>query len=226
MIQKILNYILTETNDMDMRKVFISCVLTVIPLLAWCDEITFADKNVKALCVANWDTNGDGELSYEEAEAVTDLGQVFAQNESIKEFDEFEYFTGLTTITSYAFALCHNLLSISLPTSITSIGEEAFSGCQNLREIIIPESLISIERGAFVGCEKLVSVSIPNSVLTIGEDAFGACSSLAYVTIPESVSSIGSRAFSGCRNLRSVTIPNTLTSIVDEDFMMDVFRDL
>ena len=35
--------------------------------------ITFADPAVKALCVAHWDTDGDGELSYEEAALVTDL---------------------------------------------------------------------------------------------------------------------------------------------------------
>lgn len=37
------------------------------------ENITFADAGVKALCVANWDTNEDGELSEEEAAAVTSL---------------------------------------------------------------------------------------------------------------------------------------------------------
>ena len=36
-------------------------------------NIVFADPNVKALCVANWDTDGDKELSYAEAAAVTDV---------------------------------------------------------------------------------------------------------------------------------------------------------
>ena len=40
-------------------------------------NISFADATVKSLCVANWDTNGDGEISYEEASAVTSLGTVF-----------------------------------------------------------------------------------------------------------------------------------------------------
>ena len=48
--------------------------------------ITFADDNVKAICVANWDTNGDGELSYAEAAEVTDLGQVFRNNSIIISF--------------------------------------------------------------------------------------------------------------------------------------------
>jgi hypothetical protein len=30
------------------------------------DIIQFEDDAVKALCVANWDTDGDGELSYDE----------------------------------------------------------------------------------------------------------------------------------------------------------------
>ena len=43
-------------------------------------NISFADANVKAICVRSttgWDTNGDGELSYAEAAAVTSLGTVF-----------------------------------------------------------------------------------------------------------------------------------------------------
>ena len=47
------------------------------PLLAWCDNISFADENVKAICVANWDTNYDGELSYREARSVTNIGAAF-----------------------------------------------------------------------------------------------------------------------------------------------------
>ena len=35
--------------------------------------IPFEDERIKAICVDNWDTNGDGELSYGEAAAVTTL---------------------------------------------------------------------------------------------------------------------------------------------------------
>ena len=46
-------------------------------------NIVFADDTVKALCVQNWDTNGDGELSYLEAASVTSLGYVFESNTEI-----------------------------------------------------------------------------------------------------------------------------------------------
>lgn len=91
--------------------------------------IDFADANVKALCVANWDTNSDGELSKAEAAAVTSLQRRFQQNDQISSFDELQYFTGLSSLAEEEFALCYNLKSIVLPASLTSIGERSFSGC-------------------------------------------------------------------------------------------------
>ena len=34
-------------------KRLITILLSVMPLIAWCDNISFADENVKAVCVAN-----------------------------------------------------------------------------------------------------------------------------------------------------------------------------
>ncbi len=67
------------------------------------ENINFADANVKALCVANWDTDGDGELSTTEAAAVTSLGTVFNYKKTITSFDELQYFTGLMSIGESAF---------------------------------------------------------------------------------------------------------------------------
>lgn len=39
--------------------------------------INFADPEVKSICVSHWDTNGDGELSEQEAAAVTYIGNTF-----------------------------------------------------------------------------------------------------------------------------------------------------
>ncbi|MBR4365710.1 MAG: hypothetical protein IKP43_02885, partial [Bacteroidaceae bacterium] len=71
-------------NNFDVRAVFMP------------KPITFADPAVETLCVANWDTNHDGELDEAEAAAVTDLGEVFKGNTEITSFDELQYFTGLT----------------------------------------------------------------------------------------------------------------------------------
>ena len=98
--------------------------------------ITFADANVKAICVENWDTDGDGELSMDEAAAVTSLGTVFKSNDQITSFDELQYFTGLTTIEESAFEDCNNLSSISIPSNVTSIGDRAFFDCSKLKSVV------------------------------------------------------------------------------------------
>ena len=60
------------------------------------DPIEFEDPAVEKICVANWDTDGDGSLSYAEAAAVKSIGTVFRSNKSITSFDEFQFFTGIT----------------------------------------------------------------------------------------------------------------------------------
>ncbi len=201
-----------------MKKIFIIHILLAMPLLAWCDNINFTDAEVKAICVKNWDTNGDGELSKAEAAAVTDIGTVFQENTSIKSFDELQYFTSLQMIARSAFIRCSNLTSVTIPNSVTSIGNYAFEECSSLTSVTIPNSVTSIGNHAFWGCVSLTSVTIPNSVTSIGTYAFYQCSSLTSVTIPNSVTSIGTSAFFGCTGLTSVNIPNSIKSIESGTF--------
>ena len=182
------------------------------------NSITFADAKVKELCVANWDTDGDGELSVAEAAAVTNLGEVFRNNKNITTFNELKFFTGLTSIGYYAFSYCSRLTSITIPNSVTSIGYAAFHYCYGLTSITIPNSVTSIGDHAFSGCSGLTSVTIPNSVTSIGIAAISGCSGLTSITIPNSVTSIRDGAFSYCSGLTSITIPNSVTSIRDYAF--------
>ena len=123
-------------------------------------NIDFADAEVKRLCVENWDTDGDEELSYKEAAAVTDLGEVFRENKVITTFNELEYFTGLTEIGKYAFYYCTELQSVVLPNTVEKIGYHAFDRC-SITHIDLPESLLEIHSTAF---SSLVTVNIPKNV--------------------------------------------------------------
>ena len=145
--------------------------------------IHFADSQVKDLCVANWDQNGDGELSYAEAAAVTDLGEVFKNNTNIQSFDELQYFTGLTTIGDQAFYYCYRLTSVVLPETVTAIGASAFQYCFYLSSIRLSENLESIASDAFWNCVRLTSIRIPAKVSSIGDTVFGYCTQLTDVSV-------------------------------------------
>lgn len=99
--------------------------------------ITFSDTNVEALCLANWDTDMDGDLSIEEAAAVTDIGETFRGMTDIKYFEELKYFTSLTEIPTNAFRSASALQTIYLPKNVKSIGNYAFTACSILRNLVI-----------------------------------------------------------------------------------------
>jgi hypothetical protein len=187
------------------------------------DNIIFADENVKGICVANWDTNGDGELSYDEAAAVTDLGEVFFNNQDIISFDELQYFTGVTELSEAAFACSSNLQSIIIPKSVTNIGRLLLIDCKNMKSIRVDEENPSYDSrdncNAIIetASNRLISgcmnTNIPNSVESIGDCSFEGHSELLSMTIPNSVKAIEFGAFNSCRGLSSITIPKSVTYI-------------
>ena len=168
-------------------------------------NIVFADANVKAICVANWDTNGDGELSSAEAAAVTSLGTVFKDNTDITSFNELVYFTELSDIASHAFDGCTNLSSVMLPNNIIIIGNYAFRGCSSLVSVTLSDQLVRIMNNAFVNCSALSHIDIPSTVTYIGS-SFGGCSSLSSIVIPASVNTIVVGAFNNCYSLQSIVV--------------------
>lgn len=190
--------------------------------------VIFADKTAKALCVANWDTNRDGELSEVEAAAVTDLGTVFKNNKEIKSFDELEYFIGITTIGDQAFLGCISLISLTIPSNVTSIGAQAFFGCTSLTNLTIPSSVTSISAQAFNYCSDLTSIIVEeeNTVFDSRDNCNAIINKvdnkLLYgcmnTIIPNSVASIGEFAFFGCSNLTSITIPSSVKTIYSYAF--------
>ena len=182
------------------------------------DIINFADDRLKERVVGAYDTNHDGELSLAEAESVTSLDRSVCQGDNdFTSFDEFRYFTGVTSIPGGFFSGWSQLRSITLPKSITSIGMVAFNECTSLTSIIIPEGVTYLPTAVFRECSRLSSVVLPNSLVSIGTAAFALCSSLETITIPEGVQRIESAAF-GDSGLRSVSLPTSLHIIEGQAF--------
>ena len=119
--------------------------------------IDFEDDAVKRLCVAHWDVDHDGELSYEEAAAVTELGQVFTGRPDIASFNELQHFTGLTDISRDAFRDCVSLRSLTLPRTIRFFRRNAFRH-SGLRMLSIPSTVVGIGDCCMDDCPQLQTV--------------------------------------------------------------------
>lgn len=87
------------------------------------EPIVFADDEVKRICVENW--GSDGEITKNQAKAVTTLGTVFKGNTKITSFDELKYFTGVTSLADEAFNACSNLAVLNLSNITNTIGAKA-----------------------------------------------------------------------------------------------------
>ncbi len=148
------------------------------------DNITFADSNVKSVCVDNWDTNEDGELSLVEALMVTSLGQKFRGNTAIISFKELQYFRSLNTLND-DFLDCSNLVDIKFPNSIKNIGDRTFKGCNKLTLADgLPEYLENIGVYAFSECYNLGDIYIPETVTSIDYRAFRESNPLSLTVDP------------------------------------------
>ena len=153
--------------------------------------IQFEDENVKKLCVAIWDTDGDHELSYDEAAKVTTLGATFKGNTEIQLFNELQHFTGLAALDD-TFSGCSNLWRVTIPANVETISSTTFSGCSQLKRVIF-------EKGSKL---KLIAGSSGNNSKTGGTFSGTA---LTSIEIPASVESIEACAFRNCRQLTAIS---------------------
>lgn len=154
-------------------------------------NISFADSQVKVLCVQNWDSNKDGELSEAEAAAVTSLGNVFKGNKNITSFEELRYFTGLSTINDYAFYQS-TIQKVAFPTSVTEIGEYAFSQSGISGELRVPGTVKRIRNYAFYTCKQLTSIILEEGVETVGWHSLSG--PISTLSLPSTLTSMSSMA--------------------------------
>ena len=190
-------------------------------------DIAFADELTKEYCVYYWDTDGDNELSEDEAAAVETIGTVFQESE-ITSFDELRYFTGLTEIDQMAFASCDQMQSITIPRGVTTVGGGLFYFCDALTSVRVddanpvlesPEnSNAIIERSSktlLAGCTTTV---IPDNVTAIGDLAFYHVHGLSDLKLPQGLRSIGFAGLFGLMDQKSIVIPKSVTEIGSEAF--------
>lgn len=191
------------------------------------EVISFADPIVRFICVNNWDEDGDGELSYDEAAAVTDFGDGLFESKDITSFDELQFFTGLTNLGRYTFYSCDKLTSIKFPNSLTDLGWFTLSYCSSLESVIIPESVKTINPMTFNDCINIASIVVEegntvfdsreNSNAIIKTSSNCMIAGCKNTVIPNTVKSLEC-TFYGISSLASITIPNSVKTIDSSTF--------
>ena len=150
------------------------------------DIIQFADANVKAICVENWDTNGDGELSESEAAAVADISDKFKENKDITSFDELQYFTGITQIPFECFDGCKRLKSIHIPGNVTYIDQVSFGLCIALENVVFHSNeYVELAIGCFQNCYALRSITLPKGAICGANPFSNNCPNLKEILVDE-----------------------------------------
>ena len=157
--------------------------------------IEFADPEVQRVCLANWDSDGDGYFLESEAEAVTSFGTAF-KGSAIRSFYEISYFTAVQGLEDEAFAGCSSLAAFVIPDNITFIGGRVFEDCPSLSFILADKDNINF---------KTVDGILYNAGMTELVRYPQAKSGRRYV-LPETVANIVPGALQGCSSLQAVFI--------------------
>lgn len=210
------------------------------------ENISFVDDTFKSYCVSHYDKNGDGEVSFAEAAAVTSFESFSAaEKSSLKEVFELPYFFKGERIPT--FDGCTALKQVILPGTLQTIQENAFKGCTGLEVITIPSTVTTIGEGAFEGCTSLerfdgtyasadrryivrnnhvlafapggiTETTVPDGVTTINAGVFANNTTIKTVNLSAQLTTVEARAFKGCTALPIIRFRTQIASIGEEAF--------
>ena len=91
-------------------------------------------------------------------------------------------FGAMTNWSSPSYVPWYNfrtkIYSVIISDDVTSVGSYAFYDCSNLVTAVLSNNVSFIFNQAFSSCKKLKEIIIPNNVTGIGDYAFSQCSNL------------------------------------------------
>lgn len=193
-------------------------------------------ESIKNGLVPGWDeriANGTVAFTKKDASQVTSMD--FSKLGNIVTFDEFKYFTVISSMQKVCFTAGEKLKSVTLPSSIIyeatkpGIPDECFKNCRSLEEVKldltnIPESFtIGIDAFSFNISKKddeeetpksqLKSLDFVELITYINPRAFYNCSALTDFNLSDKCTGIGSNAFYNCEKLKSINITDNIKFI-------------
>ena len=161
------------------------------------DLIDFRCPKVKEICVEKWDKNHDGEISYEEAAAATELSKAYFAGKDIDSFNEFRHFSCAKESWESLDALFagSSLKSIVLPYTGIPLGVGMFKNCKELE--FVYTHFRHVEEETFMNCVSIKEVEAS----IVGKRAYMGCTSLE--TVVQFRPCVPAMAFKGCTSLRT-----------------------
>lgn len=148
-----------------------------------------------------------------------------------KKDESYKISDSVTSVDTYAFSDCVNLVNITIPGSIATIGVSTFSSCASLTNVEILEGVESLESNAFYGCDQLANVEIPKSVTSIGSETFMYCKKLQNINVNEDNPKYSSESgvlfnkdktalmkYPAGKQEERYVVPNTVISIGQDSF--------
>lgn len=106
--------------------------------------VHFDDPEVERIFLANFDKDGDGRISFEEAKLIKSVDNLFVGNREIKSLNSLAY-TGITSFNNNTVKGMVSLEEVVLPSSIEYIGWYTFGGFNGfevplLKRVIVLEN--------------------------------------------------------------------------------------
>ena len=158
--------------------------------------IRFEDPEVKRICIENWDKDGDGELSMEEAAQVSSIGTVFAGNTRIRDLRVLAY-TNIREMAEGMFKGCDSLEYITIPSSLQQMtwyvfGGHDFTAPKSLREVVVEAgNMTYIAEGFDNDIQELVDYPATISSFGFGQPSTRPRHSIFRSKIPPETNSFG-----------------------------------
>ena len=158
--------------------------------------IRFEDPEVKRICVENWDKDGDGELSMEEAAQVSSIRTVFAGNTRIRDLRVLAY-TNIREMAEGMFKGCDSLEYITIPSSVQQMtwyvfGGHDFTAPKSLREVVVEAgNMTYIAEGFDNDIQELVDYPATISSFGFGQPSTRPRHSIFRSKIPPETNSFG-----------------------------------
>lgn len=131
------------------------------------------------------------------------------ENTLIQKFNEFHYFTSVSSLGVNSFVNCTALVEIDFPTSLKTIGSYSSTGVMNQTAVVnIDLKNVTTVYVGFANCSSLLNVRAKYLQFTYG--TFNGCSKLKRVILPNltnnNSNANGFNSLRGCTNLELADI--------------------